>query len=120
MNKEDLYERYSRNHDREMKRRLAFREKCQKILDVLGTPDHMGRRYQDEDMTIMSGSWACGLKMEVSILPKSHPQNLHNPVVMVDTDGECIRHHGEWFYIEDHVNEVYEKAQQEAISLGLG
>jgi len=99
---------------------VIFREKCQKILDVLGTPSNMGRKYEDEKVTISSGQWAQGLSLEVTIMPKAHPYNLHNPCVMVTENGECIRHQGEWTYIEEHIGDVYEEAQREAISLGLG
>lgn len=42
----------------------------------------------------------------IEILPKGHPQNLHNPVICADADGKLVRVHGEWVFIKTHVEKL--------------
>lgn len=88
--------------------RVRFREQCAEILEKLGKDRHNGhsRFYQDDKIMIQRG-WN-QKELEITILPAAHPDGLTNPCVMV-TDGECIRHHGEWVYLKEHVENIHSK-----------
>lgn len=100
--------------------RIDFRQKCTKILETLGTPYPGRRKYEDENMRILSGVLASGLRLKITIMETAHPDGLASSCVMVDEDGHCIRHHGEWKYLENHVNNVFEDAIWEWQSLNSG
>ena len=91
-----------KHHDDEVN---AFIKKCQDILKKKGKGIAWYKMYEDEKIRIVEGMNSLDA-FRIEILPKGHPQNLHNPVICADVKGELYRVHGEWRYIEEHVNSL--------------
>lgn len=80
----------------------AFVANCQKVLKEKGRAVSWYRMYEDEKVRIVEGMNSLdGFRIE--ILPKGHPQNLHNPVFCADGAGKIIRTHREWTFLKDHI-----------------
>lgn len=91
--------------------RLEFIQKCREILEVKGTSDEDGfainingtgiRQFEDDEIKITGSLNDQQLEVE-------RKENM-NPVVMVVSDGEVIRVHGEYIKLTDHVDQLYQE-----------
>jgi hypothetical protein len=80
----------------------VFIKECQRVLKEKGKKISWYQMYEDEKIRIVQGMNSLDA-FRIEILPKGHPQNLHNPVIGVDADGNLTRVHGEWVLIKGHV-----------------
>jgi len=80
----------------------VFIAECQKVLKEKGKKVAWYQMYEDEKIRIVQGMNSLDA-FRIEILPKGHPQNLHNPVIGADADGKLVRVHPEWVLIKGHV-----------------
>ena len=63
--------------------------------------------YVDEDIGIFMSR--VNAETEIIVGERVHPDNLQNPAIMVNKDGEIFRQHGEWRYLIPVVEKLLNK-----------